>query len=139
MKPRMKITNRSTAVSGAAFNPYLFILAALIAIIFMPANAHAENAGSEIESEKASQVLKGFNQDRSAPSEIVSIPDERKRLIMFIMGVPLLVLIILTVSLGVAMVVYGKQVFVAHMICAGLSLTLALGHAIVGMVWFFPF
>jgi len=135
----MKITNRSAAVSGSVFNPYLFILAALIVIIFMSANAHAENAGSEIESENASQVLKGFNQDRSAPSEIVSIPDERKRLIMFIMGVPLLVLIILTVSLGVAMVVYGKQVFVAHMICAGLSLTLALGHAIVGMVWFFPF
>lgn len=118
----------------------MFLVAALFATIFISASAYADNAApEEAAGENSSQVLKGFNQDRSAPSEIVSIPDERKRLVMFVMGVPLLILIILTVALGIAMVVFGKQVFVAHMICAGLSLTLALGHAIVGMVWFFPF
>jgi len=44
-----------------------------------------------------------------------------------------------TGGLGVAMVVYGKQVFVIHMIFAGLTMTLAVIHAIVGMVWFFPY
>lgn len=86
------------------------------------------------------QIMKEFSQEgRDAKSEIVQIPDQRKRLIMFIMGIPLLIFITTTVCLGVAMVVYGKQVFVAHMIFAGLSLTLALGHAVVGVVWFNPF
>jgi len=48
-------------------------------------------------------------------------------------------LLLVTGGLGVAMGVYGKQVFVAHMICAGLSMTLAIAHAIVGIVWFYPF
>lgn len=140
MKPRMKIINSAAYSSRSGFKLFMFLVAALFATIFISASAYADNAASEeATGENSSQVLKGFNQDRSAPSEIVSIPDERKRLVMFVMGVPLLILIILTVALGIAMVVFGKQVFVAHMICAGLSLTLALGHAIVGMVWFFPF
>jgi len=36
------------------------------------------------------------------------------------------------------MVVFAKPVFVAHMIFAGFSLTLAIAHAIVAIVWFFP-
>jgi hypothetical protein len=35
--------------------------------------------------------------------------------------------------------VYGKQVFVAHMITAGLSVTLAIAHAVAALVWFNPF
>lgn len=140
MKMRMKIINNSAYSSRSGFKLFMFLVVALFATIFISVSAYADNAASEeAAGENSSQVLKGFNQDRSAPSEIVSIPDERKRLVMFVMGVPLLILIILTVALGIAMVVFGKQVFVAHMICAGLSLTLALGHAIVGMVWFFPF
>ena len=63
----------------------------------------------------------------------------RISLVMFFLGVPLLILLIATVTLGIAMGVYGKQVFLPHMICAGLSMTLALGHAVVGIVWFYPF
>ena len=97
----------------------------------------SNTASAEVESQ---DVMKQFNQDdRSAKSVIVQIPDQRKRLIMFIMGIPLLIFIATTVALGVAMVVYGKKVFVPHMIFAGLSLTLALGHAVVGLVWFNPF
>jgi hypothetical protein len=71
--------------------------------------------------------------------QVIQIEQKEKQLIMFIMGVPLLLFILTTVALGIAMGFYGKQVFVAHMIFAGLSLTLALAHAIVGIVWFFPF
>lgn len=85
------------------------------------------------------QVIQAFTSDEKIESDIVTIEDREKRLIMFIMGVPLLIFIFITAGLGIAMGVYGKDVFVAHMVFAGLSLTLALAHAIVGVVWFFPF
>jgi len=83
------------------------------------------------------QVMEAFDRQNQAGKEAVS--DHKKHLIMFIIGVPLLLLIIITGALGVAMVVYGKQVFLLHMIFAGLSITLMIVHAIVGLVWFNPF
>jgi len=85
------------------------------------------------------EVMSAFTSDEVKEGEAVVVPDQRKRLIMFLMGVPLLLLLIATAVLGVAMGVYGKPVFVAHMVCAGLSLTLAAAHAVVGLVWFYPF
>jgi hypothetical protein len=90
-------------------------------------------------SDGTSEVLSAFNRDQAKPSNIVSIPDRKKRLIMFYMGVPLLIFILLTAALGIAMGVYGKPVYVPHMVCAGLSVTLAIAHAVVGIVWFYPF
>lgn len=89
--------------------------------------------------DSATEVLSAFNKDQDKPSDIVSIPDKKKRLIMFLMGVPLLIFILLTAALGIAMGMYGKPVYVPHMVCAGLSVTLAIAHAIVGIVWFYPF
>jgi len=85
------------------------------------------------------EVMSAFTSGEVEEGEAVAISDQRKRLIMFLMGVPLLLLLIATAVLGVALGVYGKQVFVAHMVCAGLSLTLAMAHAVVGLVWFYPF
>lgn len=84
-----------------------------------------------------SQVIQAFTSQEK--NDALSIEQQTKHLVMFVMGVPLLVLLLVTGGLGVAMGVYGKQVFVAHMICAGLSMTLAIAHAIVGIVWFYPF
>lgn len=89
--------------------------------------------------EKVGETMNAFTSIEAPVSEHISISDERKRLVMFSLGVPLLILILLTGGLGIAMGVYGKPVFLAHMVCAGLSMTLALGHAIVGIVWFYPF
>ena len=89
--------------------------------------------------EASASVIQSFVSDESEKSELVAIQDKTKRLVMFLLGVPLLILLVATAVLGVAMGVYGKQVFVPHMVCAGLSLTLALGHAVVGIVWFYPF
>ena len=86
------------------------------------------------------QVMEAFTKadnERSKRDER-DISDHRKQQIMFIMGIALLIFIVITVSLGVAMVVFAKPVFVAHMIFAGFSLTLAVAHAIVAIVWFFP-
>jgi uncharacterized protein GlcG (DUF336 family) len=83
------------------------------------------------------QVIQAFASQEQSGTK--SIEDQTKHVVMFAMGVPLLVLLLITGGLGIAMGVYGKQVFVAHMVCAGLSMTLAIAHAIVGLVWFYPF
>lgn len=116
----------------------------LILIIFtLPLYAaHAADVGpsaSPATTDSTSDVLSAFNKDQGKPSDIVSIPEKKKRLVMFFMGVPLLIFILLTAALGIAMGMYGKPVYVPHMICAGLSVTLAIAHAIVGIVWFYPF
>lgn len=120
-----------------------FLLLTLLSVPFllyasepMPANAEQADGADE---QGSAGVMQAFSNDKSEKSELVAIEDETKRLVMFVMGIPLLLLIIATVALGVAMGVYGKPVFVPHMVCAGLSLTLALGHAVVGLVWFYPF
>ncbi len=114
---------------------YLFV--GLVLSIAVP--SYADEPVEQKVEQQSSGVLQAFENDRSAKSELVAVDEETKHLIMFLMGIPLLLLIITTVALGVAMVVYGKRVFVPHMVCAGLSLTLALGHAVAGIVWFYPF
>lgn len=84
-------------------------------------------------------VLRGFTEVEVGKSDIVSISDERKHQIMFVMGFVLLITIITAALLGVSMVVFGKQVFLAHMIFAGISVFLAIVHAVTAIVWFFPF
>lgn len=133
-----------------------FLLLCAVLLLALPMMSSADVASSEQQStgaqelpqhkanvadaeEDSASVIQSFATDQSAKSELVAIEDGTKRLVMFIMGVPLLILIFITAALGVAMGVYGKPVFVAHMVCAGLSLTLALGHAVVGIVWFYPF
>lgn len=59
--------------------------------------------------------------------------------ILFYMGIVLLIAIFITAGLGIAMVFLGKQVFIAHMISAGVVVFLAVAHAVAAVVWFFPF
>jgi hypothetical protein len=101
-------------------------------------NSAAQSSAAPTEDGNA-DVMQAFVTKEAKDSDIVAIEDQTKRLIMFLMGVPLLILLIATTALGVAMGVYGKQVFLPHMICAGLSVTLAMAHAVVGIVWFYPF
>jgi len=115
--------------------------ATLILLITTFSTTAFSNAQTESDSvaESESQIMQNFTSQENVKSEIVTIGEKRKRQVMFAMGVPLLLFIIITVSLGIAMGVFGKDVYIAHMVFAGLSLTLALAHAIVGLVWFWPF
>ena len=109
----------------------------LVHFFSVPAVFAAENTTS---ADNPAQVMEAFTKadnERSKRDER-DISDHRKQQIMFVMGIALLIFIVITVSLGVAMVVFAKPVFVAHMIFAGFSLTLAVAHAIVAIVWFFP-
>ena len=114
----------------------LIVRALLLSFLLLPTSSlvHAEGVSHENE-----QVMQAFTSHDAKKNGVLAIEDQKKRLIMFFLGAPLLVMILITGGLGVAMGVYGKQVFVPHMLFAGLSMTLAIAHAIVGIVWFFPF
>ena len=113
----------------------MFWLSLLASILIISFPLHAEERSPE----NNAQVIQAFTPKDAVQPGVISIEDKTKQIVMFMMGVPLLILLLATGALGIAMGVYGKQVFVAHMICAGLSMTLAVAHAIVGLVWFYPF
>ncbi len=86
----------------------------------------------------AGSVMQKFaGDDEVAPER--KIDTKRKHQILFLMGISLLVLLFITGTMGVAMAAFGKDVFVAHMIFAGLSLTLAAAHAATSIAWFWPY
>ena len=110
------------------------MLAVLLSILMLPAQAAETDQAND-----SAQILQAFNQQHRESEHAKSITDKDKQRVMFLLGVALLTLVLITGGLGIAMGLYGKQVFVAHMIFAGLSMTLAIAHAIVGIVWFYPF
>lgn len=85
------------------------------------------------------EVLQGFIEHQSEQHGVKAIPDKRRHQILFIMGAFLLIGIIATAGLGIAMALFGKEMFVAHTVSAGLTAFLAVAHAVAAMVWFFPF
>jgi hypothetical protein len=107
----------------------------LTTIFFLAPEAWAADA--PVQNGDSIKVMESFDRQNQAGKEAIS--EHKKHLIMFIIGIPLLILVIITGALGIAMVVYGKPVFLMHMIFAGLSITLVIVHAIVGLVWFNPF
>lgn len=98
--------------------------------------ARADDNGQRADSAK---VMKAFEQQASKNNIDRPFTIQKKHLTMFLLGVPLLILLLITGALGIAMGIYGKQVFMLHMISAGLTITLAFVHAIVGVIWFYPF
>ena len=98
--------------------------------------AHAEEAAPSGDS---AQILQAFNQQQRTDIREKAIPQKEKQQIMFLLGVLLITLVLITGGLGIAMGLYGKPVFVAHMVFAAFSITMAIVHAIVGLVWFYPF
>ena len=107
------------------------------AMLIMPVQTvSAEETSQAGESAK---ILQEFNKQHMEVEHAKAISDKTKQRIMFLLGVALLTLVLITGGLGLAMGLFGKQVFVAHMVFAALSVTLAIVHAIVGLVWFYPF
>lgn len=86
------------------------------------------------------QILEQFGrQQPQRPAGATAIGEHEKQVIMFSIGSVLLLLLIGTASVGIAMAAFGKPLFLVHMILAGLTVTVALIHVVVGVVWFFPF
>lgn len=114
------------------------LLALLAVAVFFSISVPHAAIGSEMPSADT-QVMQAFTEQQRALAESREISEETKHFIMFGMGVTLLVLLLTTAVLGVNMAIYGKRVFVAHTVFAGLSVTLAIVHSVVAIVWFFPF
>lgn len=125
---------KATARPGRPGAAWLFgfLLLTCIASLY-PGAARAAGADESFE------VLREFVEQEREVSDIVAISERRKHQILFFMGAVLLITIITTAWLGISMVIFGKQVFVAHMIFAGISVFLAIVHAVTAIVWFFPF
>jgi len=102
----------------------------------LPAQAAQESPPS---SNNGALILQEFNAQNRTDIRAKAIPLKEKQQIMFLMGVAVIVMVIITGGLGLAMGVFGKSVFVPHMVFAAFSITLAIAHAIVGLVWFYPF
>jgi hypothetical protein len=112
----------------------IVLMASLSILYVIPAYADEVSKGTD-----SAKIMRDFYQQHIDAERAKSITDKDKQRIMFLLGVVLISLVLITGGLGIAMVVYGKSVFVPHMIFAGLSVTLAFVHAIVGIVWFYPF
>ena len=118
------------------FRSNLWLVLTLLLLIFAAPIARAADGPQKGESV---QMMEAFSQAAPQAGDSNVLKDHQKHVIMFLMGVPLLILILITGALGIAMAVYGKQVFTLHMIFAGLTVTLALAHLVTGLVWFYPF
>jgi hypothetical protein len=129
------LQSTKTLFGFTLLRPIGIALAASLLLLSAPP-VYADEASKGTDS---AQIMREFNQQHIDAERAKSITDKDKQRIMFLLGVLLITLVLITGGLGIAMVVYGKPVFVAHMIFAGLSITLAFVHAIVGIVWFYPF
>ena len=96
-------------------------------------------AENDTKAEAGGQVMQGFTELSRQKEQSKEMSDKKKHIILFSMGFSLVLLVLTTAGLGLAMVLYQKRVFVAHMIFAGMTVTLALVHALAAMIWFFPF
>ena len=114
---------------------FFWLISLLLGVHALPAFS-AEN---QADVEEGGQVMQGFTELNLQKDKIKGMSDKKKHIVLFSMGISLVILILTTAGLGLAMVLYRKPVFVAHMIFAGMSVTLALVHALAAMIWFFPF
>jgi hypothetical protein len=112
----------------------ILLFASISVMSVSPAYADEDSQAGD-----SAQILQAFNRQHQEAERAKAITDKDKQRIMFLLGVVLITFVLITGALGIAMGLYGKPVFAAHMIFAGLSITLAIVHAIVGVVWFYPF
>src|SRR5450631_3544357 len=86
------------------------------------------------------QILEEFGrQQPQTAARSTTIAEHERQVIIFTIVAALLLLFLADASVGIAVGVFGKPLFLLHMILASLTVTLALVHVIVGLVWFFPF
>ncbi|MGA2776392.1 MAG: hypothetical protein ABSF94_02470 [Steroidobacteraceae bacterium] len=113
------------------------VLASMLMLALQPAASLADDARP---TSSGAQILEQFSRQQAQPAaRTTTIADHERQVIMFTIGAVLLLLLISTASVGIAVAVFGKPLFLVHMILAGLTVTVAIVHVIVGVVWFFPF
>ncbi|NIQ10364.1 MAG: hypothetical protein GWO08_11155, partial [Gammaproteobacteria bacterium] len=84
--------------------------------IVSPVLTASDSAG---QSSTDHEVIDAFNKHEIVEGEAVVITEDEKHQIMFVMGLALLAFLVLTAGMGVAMGVYGKNLFTGHIVMAG--------------------
>jgi len=115
------------------------MLFVLLTTVMLSSVSTSVFAADEADVNNAHSVLAPFIEKEVMLGDAVMIEDEQKHQILFYMGVLLLILIVATAVIGLQMALFGKKLFVQHMICAGFTVFLAFAHAVTAIVWFFPF
>ncbi|HKJ83256.1 MAG TPA: hypothetical protein VJ961_04460 [Mariprofundaceae bacterium] len=110
----------------------------LVVALPTPSEAAAkQSAPSSMEQDLG--AMQDFNKLHDDVSGLLKVKKKKQHKILFFMGIGLLVGLLLTAGFGLAMVLGGKQVFLWHMLFAGVTITLAIAHAVTSMIWFYPF
>jgi hypothetical protein len=109
----------------------------LILSFAVPLSAHADTSAKPSDSVQVMEAFQSDQRDQDGANR--ALTDKDKRRVLFMLGIPLLICLLITAGLGIAMGVYGKPVFKAHMIFAGAALSLAGAHVVAALVWFYPF
>lgn len=112
-------------------------------LLVMPVMAQAAPASSTAAPPSsvasAERVIQQYTaqQDEESPQRKISLRSKHE--VLFWMGAALLVFLLLSAFFGVGTGVLGKDWFIPHMICAGITVTLGIAHAVTAFVWFYPY
>jgi len=87
----------------------------------------------------AERMMQHYTEQQDEVSAQRKISIRSKHQVLFWMGAGLLLGLMLTAFFGIGMGMMGKDWFIPHMICAGLTLSLGLAHAVTAFVWFWPY
>ena len=121
----------------------LFLLALFPMLLVMSQPSLAAPSGSARQGSTSMQqdlgAMQAFNDTHADEEGLLKVKAKERHEILFFMGLALIITLVITVLFGLSMVLGGKQVFVWHMIFAGISVTLALAHAVTAIIWFSPF
>src|SRR5271169_574798 len=103
----------------------------VLLMLFVVFGSPFAQAAEDSKASNGTQVLEAFDRQQvQRVNQASTLSDHKKHLIMFLLGVPLFILLLITGGLGIATGIFGKHLFIAHMIFAGLTITLALAHVI---------
>ena len=91
---------------SSLIRPGLWLVLTLLMSIFVAPVARAADSPQKGDSV---QIMEAFDRNATRIDDANVLNDHKKHVVMFIMGVPLLILVLITGGLGIAMAVFGKQ------------------------------
>jgi hypothetical protein len=102
------------------------------------ATGGGQQGGSSMQQEDLG-AMQDFNNLHQDETGLLKVSTKERHEILFYMGLGLILGLLVTAGFGLAMVLGGRPLFIWHMLFAGISITLAIAHAVTAMIWFYPF
>lgn len=113
----------------------------LLMLLAQPPLAIAANGAQQGENSMQQDLgaMRDFNDLHQDETGLLKVSTKERHEILFYMGLGLIIGLLLTAGFGLGMVLGGRPLFLWHMLFAGISITLAIAHAVTAMIWFYPF